>query len=155
SDICRDFVWLRRVVAGGGSAWGKIDAATAVYEIPDLDGLTTVWEFYPALDEIATAEALVVQGSPRLTAALVKCWPHGLVSKFLQSVQGEVLVKSAKAVDYLARFLDESADDSVWSVHAEDLVNLCGSMLFNIRSDIAAETRAAIRRFLGRLPSER
>ncbi len=139
----------------GGSAWQKIPAGTAVYEIPDADSGVNVFAVFPAMHEIASAEVIVVRDSPRLTAAPAQRWPEHLVSKLLRSASSDRLVKSAKSLDHLVCFLDQSALEQAWSVHSDDLVDLARSMLMEARRQINGESRKAIRQFLSRLPPDR
>ncbi len=155
ADICQRDGWVRRLVTDGGNAWQRIPAHTAVYEIPGAAAGADVCAVFPAMREIAATEVIVARGSPRLMATSAQPWPQQMVRELLRSAPGDRLVKSATSLDYLVRFLDESASEQAWSVHADDLVDLARSMLMERRQPNDGESRKAVRRFLARLPSNR
>jgi hypothetical protein len=154
-EVCRRNMWIRRLTPDGSCCWQAVPAGTPVFTMPDADPEAHAMTVFPALRELAAKHVIVFAGSPRLTASPPQRWPASAGAELLRRVPIDDLASSPDRLEYLTRFLDESAAEQAWTVHAEELTALALSALRAARGAVPKEARPALHRFLPRLPGGR
>jgi hypothetical protein len=155
AEVCRRHMWIRRLMPDGNCSWQAVAAETPWYTIPDADPEARALAVFPALREAAAKNVIAFHNSPRLAASPPQRWPATAGAQLLRRMPTQDLASSADTLNYLTRFLDESAAEHAWSVHAGELTALFLSTLRAARGTVPKEARPALQQFLLRLPGAR
>jgi hypothetical protein len=155
ADVCRRNMWIRRLTPDGSCRWQAVPADTPWYTIPNVDPEGRALAVFPGLREAAAKSVIAFHNSPRLAASPPHRWPATAVADLLRTMPIDDLASSADILNYLTRFLDESATEQAWSVYAGELTALSLSALRAARGTVPKEARPALELFLLRLPGAR
>jgi hypothetical protein len=108
TDICRDWIWLRRLAPDATSRWQIAPASQPLHVLPGAAGdRALAFAVFPALQQATTDTLIGFRDDPRLTANPLEPWPDDLVTKLLQSAVPEAVFTSRDCIHYLARFLEQ------------------------------------------------
>lgn len=155
-DVCQRDAFVRRLNKSGTFEWCVVPAGLPVVSLPSTPDESLAATVLPALRRFAEAQAVVLQGFPRLTAlSAEQRWPVEVVRALLATVPAADLMRSRLPREFFFQFLDTATAQPASSLFADELVTLARSALISLRNTDSNDARLAAQQFLSHIPSQR